>query len=327
MLFLTDSGPYLKNRPGLDRMMLGVTLALLPGSLTQIWMQGWGLIYHAPIAILSALLFEAMVLLLRGRPVRATLSDGSTVLTAVLLAVCLPPLTPWWVTVIGAAVAIILAKQLYGGLGYNVFNPAMVAYAVLLVSFPRLMTVWPHANLDLITTGQYILSQSSLDGLTGATPLDAVKTQWIQVGASGELPAFAPTAPHWAWINLAYALGGVWLVSQRWCDWRIPTGFLAAFFAISLVAYLSNPQHYPTPLFQLSAGATMLGAFFIATDPVTAASSPRGRWIYAIGIGTILALIRLYGSYPDGVAFAVLIMNFVVPTLDRYTRPRVYGSS
>jgi electron transport complex protein RnfD len=290
------------------------------------WLQGWGLIYHIPIAILSALLFEAVMLRLRHRPVLVTLSDGSALLTAVLLALCLPPLTPWWVTVCGSALAIILAKHLYGGLGYNVFNPAMVAYAVLLVSFPRLMTLWPQVGLDLTSTGRCILGLSSLDGLTGATPLDAVKTQWIQVEASGGLPVFAPTAPDWAWINLAYALGGFWLISQRGCDWRIPTGFLTALLTISLFAYLTNPQHYPTPLFQLSAGATMLGAFFIATDPVTAASSPRGRWIYAIGTGSILALIRLYGSYPDGVAFAVLIMNFVVPTLDRYTRPRVYGT-
>ncbi len=320
-------GPYPRLRPRLDDLMGGVMLALLPGGLVQGWLLGWGLLLHCLIAVLTALVCEALVLVIRRRPVMATLRDGSAMVTALLLALCLPPLTPWWVTVTGTGLAIILAKHLYGGLGYNIFNPAMVAYAMLLVSFPGVMTVWPETPASLVETGNCILGLSSFDGTTGATPLDAVKTQWIQVSESGETPRHPPLAPVWAWINLAYGVGGLWLLARRLIDWRIPAGFLGGLFLTSLVAYLMDPLHYPTPLFQLSAGASLSGAFFIATDPVTAASTPRGRWIYAAGAGLLTALIRLNGSWPDGVAFAILLMNFAVPTLDHYTRPRVYGTS
>ncbi len=319
-------GPYPRFRPRLDDLMFRVSLALLPGGLIMGWQWGWGLLFQLFIALMTAWGCEALVMIIRGRPTLPTLRDGSAMLTAVLLALSLPPLTPWWVTVTGAILAIVLAKHLYGGLGHNLFNPAMVAYAVLLVSFPRIMTTWPLAPRDMVDTGRLILGLSSFDGLTGATPLDAVKTQWAQTRESGLLPHFDPVAPNQVWVNLGFLLGGLWLLSQRLIDWRIPLGFLGGLLTISLIAYLAEPQHYPTPLFQLSAGATQLGAFFIATDPVTAATTPRGRWIYAGGAGVIVAIIRLTGSYADGVAFAILLMNFTVPTLDRYTRPRVYGT-
>lgn len=320
------SGPYLKSRLSLDAVMFRVSLALMPGGLMMGWQWGWGLLFHLCIALLTAWGCETLVMLIRRRPALPALRDGSATLTALLLALSLPPLTPWWITLTGTALAIVLAKQLYGGLGHNLFNPAMVAYAILLVSFPRLMTMWPEASLDLVDTARCITDRATFDGLTGATPLDAVKTQWAQTRESGLLPHFDPVAAKQAWVNLGFLLGGLLLLSQRLIDWRIPSGFLGGLLTISLIAYLLEPQHYPTPLFQLSAGAAQLGAFFIATDPVTAAATPRGRWIYAGGAGVIVAFIRLGGVYADGVAFAILLMNLAVPTLDRYTRPRVYGT-
>lgn len=310
--------------------MFSVTLALMPGLLVLCWQFGWGILFQIVLAVLTALCCEALALYLRRRSILSTLGDGSAILTALLLAVSLPPLTPWWVTVTGSAFAILVAKQLYGGLGYNIFNPAMAGYAVLLVSFPKPMSMWPvdASSIDLLATGRVILGAAKgFDGLSAATPLDALKSLWTAEKIPGQVESLAPlTGGSWAWVNLGFLVGGLWLLRQRLIDWRIPTGFLGCFFLTSLSAYLIDPVLYPTPLFQLSSGATLLGAFFIVTDPVTAATTPKGRWIYAGGIGFMTAMIRLIGAFPDGLAFAVLLMNFAVPTIDHYTRPRVYGT-
>jgi electron transport complex protein RnfD len=322
--------------------MLEVLAALLPGILALAWQFGPGVLIQCLIALAFAALSEAAALRLRGRPVLPALGDGSAALAAVLLALCLPPLAPWWIAALGAAFAILLGKQVYGGLGFNPFNPAMAGYAMLLVSFPRPMTAWlPPAGLnamplDFAAAWAAIFSRElpaglSFDALARATPLDVQKTalrqglSLDQIHAADIFGAVGGTG--WASVNLGFLLGGLWLLRRRLIAWPIAGGFLGALAAGSLVLFLSDPAAHAHPLFHGFSGATMLGAFFIATDPVTAATTPRGRWLYGAGIGSLVLLIREFGNYPDGVAFAVLLLNLAAPTLDRYTRPRIFGTA
>lgn len=320
--------------------MTRVLLALLPGLLLMLWHFGWGVLSNVAIAVLSALVLEWAMLRARGRPARRALLDGSAVVTALLLALALPPLAPWWLVMVGMVFAIVIAKHLYGGLGYNLFNPAMVGYAALLISFPKWMTLWPlpaslmpdgfgfFAALHFSLSGQ-LPAELGLDAITGATPLDSLKTGLGLGRSMAEIrgqPQFGLLAGKgWEWVSLGYLAGGLWLVRRKAADWRIPAGFLGALAAISLGFWLVDGARHAAPWLHLMGGATMLGAFFIATDPVTAATTPRGRLLYGAAIGTLVWIIRTYGGYPDGVAFAVLLMNMAVPLIDQYTRPRVYG--
>jgi len=336
MEFKTYSSPHLPVTGTVSVMMLRVLLALIPGSLCAFWIFGWGALFNILIAAVTALLAEAIVLKLRGRPALAGLLDGSALVTAVLLALALPPLTPWWIPVIGSLFAIVIAKQLYGGLGYNPFNPAMAGYVVLLISFPLELTLWsaPGAHmgftdtLSLVITGNLPAGQS-LDSITMATPMDSIKTRLglnetlSEIHNGSLFGSFAGAG--WEWINLWFLLGGLWLMQMKVIQWQIPAGMLGGLAVIALVFYVANPDTFTTPLFQLFSGAAMLGAFFIATDPVSASTTPRGRIYYGIGIGLLTYIIRTWGGYPDGIAFAVLLMNLAAPTIDYYTRPRVFG--
>ncbi len=336
------TAPLLTLSTDVGAVMRQVLYALIPGVLAYAWYFGPGVLINIALASAMALLCEALMLSLRDKPVALHLADYSAVVTAVLLALALPPLAPWWLTGVGIFFAIVVAKHLYGGLGFNPFNPAMVGYVVLLVSLPREMTQWlpPQMlsahTLNFTETLSAIFSSHlpngiSIDALTGATTLDTVKTQ---LGLNKTLSEIRTAAQFgdfggrgWEWIANWYALGGIWLLYRRVIDWRVPFGMLAALLGIALVFFLVDPDTHASPLFHLFSGATLLGAFFIATDPVTAASTPRGRLLYGAGIGLITYLIRSYGGYPDGVAFAVLLMNMAAPMIDHYTRPRVFGQS
>jgi electron transport complex protein RnfD len=340
MEFHTPSSPHLVTGQGVAEMMRLVIYALLPGLVVSIWILGWGVLFNVLLASLSAVTAEALMLRLRGRPVADTLQDTTALVTGILLALALPPLAPWWIPVIGSLFAIVVAKQLYGGLGYNPFNPAMAGYVVLLISFPKEMTLWgPPAGLEaprlgpveavaLMFGGQLPAGQS-LDGLTMATPLDTVKTQLgldLTLTEILEDPRFgAYGGKGWEWINLLYLLGGIALWRLRVIQWQIPAGVLGGLFLASFLFYIGDPDNYSSPLFHLFSGATMLGAFFIATDPVSASTTPRGRLYYGLGIGLLIYVIRTWGGYPDGVAFAVLLMNMAAPTIDHYTQPRTFG--
>lgn len=340
MEFPTQSSPYLPVVNDLTRLMTRVMLALIPGVLCMFWFFGWGVLINLIGATVTAVAAEAAMLAARHRPVKATLLDGSAALTGLLLGLTLPPLAPWWIPVIGAAFAIVFAKQLYGGLGYNPFNPAMVGFVVLIISFPLQMTMWtpptgqPGDTLGFIDTVRLIFTGalppgSMLDSLTMATPLDTAKTQlgldftWSEILASPLSGSFGGYG--WEWINLGFLLGGVWLWRQRAIHWQIPAGVLGALFVTALLFYIADSDSFASPLFHLFSGATMLGAFFIATDPVSAATTPRGRLYYGAGIGILVFVIRTWGGYPEGVAFAVLLMNMAAPTIDHYTQPRVFG--
>jgi len=326
------------------RVMSLVLCALAPAIVVHVVFFGPGVLVQLSLGIATALIAEACALRLRGRPLRRYLSDGSAIITGVLIALCLPPLAPWWLIVSGSALAILLAKHLYGGLGSNPFNPAMVGYAVLLVSFPAQLTQWlpPQiadlqfiqpdfgASLYTIFTGQ-LPAHLSWDAITSPTPLSSLQNslamgQTMQEAQSG--PMFGALGGRgWDWINLSLLAGGIWLLVLRIIRWQIPVAMLAALAIPAAVLHAIDPGTYAGPLFHLTAGASMLGAFFIATDPVSAATSDRGKLLYGAGIGAITFIIRTWGGYPDGVAFAVLLMNAAVPLIDRYTIPRIYGHS
>jgi electron transport complex protein RnfD len=319
-----------------------VLIALAPAIVIHIAFFGAGLVIQLVLGIATALLAEAIALRLRHKPVRPFLTDGSALITAVLLAFCLPPLAPWWLIVSGTAFAILLAKHLYGGLGSNPFNPAMVGYAVLLVSFPQHLTRWlppdvgglASVDMKLIDTLYAIFvgalpAHLTWDAVTSPTPLDAVRTglkMGLTLQEAQTVPTFGALGGRgWEWINLAVFGGGVWLLATKIIRWHIPLAVLAGLAIPAAVMHAVDPGSYAGALFQVTAGASMLGAFFIATDPVSAATSDRGRLIYGFGIGLIAYTIRTWGGYPDGIAFAVLLMNLAVPLIDRYTIPRIYG--
>ena len=337
----TPSSPHVHQPTSVTAIMLRVVYALIPGIITYIYFFGWAIVVNLTLAALVALLCEALMLTIRRRPVIPFLMDGSALVTALLLALAIPTLAPWWLTTVGVAFAIIIAKQLYGGLGYNPFNPAMVGYAILMISFPREMTAWlPPEQLatesfNLIESASIIFtglttSGIAFDAVSSATPLDILKTgvnlaKPISdvVAANPIFNAFAGVG--WMWVNIAFLVGGVWLIHRRIISWHIPAGLLVTLAAVATLFYLINSEQYANPLFHLLSGATMLGAFFIATDPVTASTTPLGKLIYGAGVGLLIYIIRKWGGFPDAIAFAVLIMNMLVPTIDHYTQPRIYG--
>ncbi len=342
MPFPTSEPPHVVAPLTVSRVMRLVIYALAPTIALHVVFFGPGLLIQICLGIITALAAEALALRVRRKSVRQYLLDGSAVITAVLIALCLPPLAPWWLIVSGTAFAILLAKHAFGGLGMNPFNPAMVGYAVLLVSFPAQLLQWlppqvaelERVEISLFHTVTTILTGSlpahlTWDAITSATPLDALRTN-LRMGMTMQEAHASPIfgglgGRGWEWINLATLVGGVWLLAMRIIRWQIPVAMLGALALCAGVMYAIDPGVYAGPVFHLTSGASMLGAFFIATDPVSAATSDRGRLIYAAGIGVMTYIIRTWGGYPDGVAFAVLLMNFSVPLIDRYTIPRIYG--
>ncbi|WP_353572191.1 electron transport complex subunit RsxD [Candidatus Albibeggiatoa sp. nov. BB20] len=342
MQFNVTFSPHIHSGKRVNQVMYQVLFALLPGIALYIWFFGWGIAINILLACATALSFEAIMLWLRKRPIQPFITDGSALITGCLFALAITPFLPWWITVLGIGFGMVFAKHLYGGLGNNPFNPAMVSYVVVLVSFPAEMTQWPSYaavvqqgglsfldSFNIIFSGQFPVNLT-LDAMSSATPLDDVKTNLGQFIAMHEIMqsplygAFAGKA--WEWITAAYLLGGIWLIYVKAIDWRIPAAVLTGLFAISLFFNLVDSDIYAPPLFHLFSGAAILGAFFIATDPVTAATSIKGRWIFGLGIGSLIYVIRTWGGYPDGVAFAVLLMNLSAPTIDYMTRPKVFGA-
>ncbi len=334
------ASPYVAPGSTLQRLMLRVVIGLLPGTLAYAWFFGAGVLVNIALAVVFALSFEAVILKLRARPVAPHLADLSAVVAAWLFALCLPMHSPWWLVLVGVGFMMIAGKHLYGGLGFNPFNPAMVGYVVLLISFPVEMTTWylPHTlggeRLGLLDSLAYsfgLADVSQWDGLTSATPLDRLKTvlgQGLSVEEARSAPLFGRLAgAGWEWISLGWLAGGAWLLATGTIRWQIPASLLLAVFAIASLFHLVDPAGYASPLFHLLSGAIVIGAFFIATDPVTAATTDAGRLVYGAMIGLLTYTIRVWGGYPDGVAFAVLLANMCVPLIDYYTQPRVYGDS
>lgn len=340
MAFLKVTSPHTHKKIDTGGVMRQVLLATLPGVAALTYFFGWGTLINIAFACALALIAEAIVLVMRKRPVGFYLSDCSALVTAVLLGIALPPYAPYWITMVGILFAIVIAKHLYGGMGYNPFNPAMVAYVVLLISFPVQMTSWSApigAVENQASFGQalsFIFNPSAaqgLDAFTSATPLDIFKQNqtatvaqlWQDSSVFGQFGGLG-----WEWVNVGFLIGGLYLLARGIYSWHAPISMLISLSLMALFFYDSGSSASGgSPLMHLFTGATMFGAFFIVTDPVTSAVSERGRIIYGACIGVLIFLIRDIGNYPDAVAFSVLLMNFAAPLIDQYTQPRVYGHS
>ncbi|MFV0476408.1 MAG: electron transport complex subunit RsxD [Parahaliea sp.] len=334
MALLRVTSPHAHGPASTGNMMLQVMLATIPGITVLTLFFGYGTLVNILCASLFGLLFESIALWLRGRQALSYLKDYSALVTALLLGIAMPPYAPWWLIAVGMLAAIGLAKQLYGGLGFNPFNPAMVGYVVLLISFPLQMTSWTPAYTVGETPGlldalRACFAPAQFDATTSATALEVVKqnnslllkTLWVDNPALGRWGGTG-----WEWANIAFLAGGLWLLYRRIFSWHAPLSFLVALGLMAALFYDNGSSASGgSPLFHLLSGATMLGAFFIITDPVTSAVSVRGRLIYGALAGILVYVIRVWGNYPDAVAFSVLIMNFAAPFIDYYTQPRTYG--
>ena len=317
-------------------------LALVPGTIAMTWYFGWGLLIHMAIATVAAVAAEALVMKMRGRPVKPAIDDYSAVVTALLFALTIPPLLSWWLTLLGILFAILIVKQLYGGIGYNTFNPAMAGYILLLLSYPVDMTAWlPPSMLNeyplsfsqtfaIIFTGT-LPDNLTWDALTMATPLDAMRTQLdlnLMISEIRESPLWGDFGGRgWEWVGNWFLLGGIFLLYKRVISWHIPVSMLSALLLIAMLFHMLDQEVHPFGLFHLFSGGAILGAFFIATDPVSGCTTKKGQLIFGASIGVLIFIIRTWGGYPDAVAFSVLLMNMAAPTIDYYTQPRVYGHS
>lgn len=335
MEFKTNTSPFFGSNSNVSNVMLQVLLALIPGTLVMFYIYGWGILINVILAIIFAVALESIALIIRKRPVLPFLYDLSAIVTAWLLALSLPPLIPWWILLIGIFFAIIIAKHIYGGLGYNPFNPAMIGFAVLIISFPFEVSQWIQngqlgSTLPSLNESLNMVFSSTVtpdwDAITMATPLDDVKTG-LRAGTAyqdiAQQKQFSLTS--WIYISIAFAIGGAWLLYKKIIHWQIPVSMVGTLAIFSTIMYLYSPESFASPLLHIFSGATILGAFFIATDPVSASTTPLGKLIYGASIGFFIYIIRVWGNYPDAIAFAVLIMNMAVPLIDYYTQPRIYG--
>lgn len=323
---LVQPAPLLKQPLTTPKAMGDVAFALAPATLAGLWFFGLGALLIVSAGIAGAVLTEWIFSPPGQR--RTRLLDGSGLITGLLLGLSLPPGLPWWMAFLGGVVSIGLGKLIWGGLGYNLFNPALVGRAFLLATFPVAMTTWNAHSGNFFDVPLSILAppflQATYDGMSAATPLGTMKFEgqsiplWDLVigktsGCIGETS------------GLLLVLGGVYLILRRDLDWRIPAGILLSVAAFSLVLFLIDPVGYPDPLFSLFSGGLLLGAIYMATDPVTSPITPKGAWIFGVGVGLLVVLIRVFGGFPEGVMYAILLMNAATPLIDRYTQPRVFG--
>jgi Na+-translocating ferredoxin:NAD+ oxidoreductase subunit D len=345
------SGPFAHIDNSVQRTMFTVLLALVPATVFNLYLFGFPSILLFAVTVGSCVAAEAACLVLAGRPVSGTLADGSAILTGWLLAMTLPPWAPWWIGVLGAVFAIVLAKQVFGGLGQNLFNPAMVARVGLLVSFPVVMTAWvaPH---PLFSSGSPELHQAMAitfggqlpDGVSAATALGYVKTE-----LSRHVPVFQALNEYGRNSNMDYVpdlmdlatgykpgslgetsavlilIGGLFLMWRRVITWHVPVMMIGTLFVMGTVFNAIDPARFAPGVFHVLSGATILGAFFIATDYVTSPVTTKGQLVFGFGVGLLTWVIRTFAGYPEGMAFAILLMNSLTPIIDQYTRPRMFG--
>ncbi len=338
---LTVAGaPHLPPITTVGAVMRQVLYALVPAVAAHVWFFGPGILFQIALAVGFALGLEAVMLRLRGVPLAPFLTDCSAVVTAVLFALSVPPLAPWWVALTGMVFAIVIAKQLYGGLGHNLFNPAIVGLAAVIIAFPIDLSQWlaPRSlspglpgvweSAVAILTGR-LPEPMAWDAISQATPLDALKTGVADNRMVAEIRDAAIFGDFgglgWEWIANFYALGGFWLLYRRVISWHVPVGVIGTTILVSTPMWLIGPDINPSPLQHVFSGALVFAAFFIATDPVSGCGTMRGRLLFGAGVAILTLAIRRFGGYPDGVAFAVLLMNMAAPMIDRLTRPRTFG--
>lgn len=323
-LLTVAPSPHIHEELTVPQVMRGVIIAMLPALAFSIYTFGWGALIVTMLAILSCAGFEYLInRYLLNRP--STLADGSAVITGILLAFNVPSNLPWYIVIIGSAVAVGIGKMTFGGLGNNPFNPALVGRVFLLISFPVQMTSWPTASKSW-----------SFDATTGATPLGIIKEGTLNnqsiAGLMDQMPSYSDLFFGMQGGSLgemsAFALiiGLIYMVYRKIVTWHIPVVMILTVFVLTGIFWLINPDTYANPLFHILTGGVLLGAIFMATDYVTSPITHSGMVIFAIGIGLITVVIRLWGGYPEGVSFAILIMNAFVPLINRYTKPRRFGT-
>ncbi len=344
---LTDTpvaAPHAVTASSVSRVMLLVVAALTPATLYGFWLYGWPAVHLWWITVGFAVFGEAFCLRLARRPAIPALLDGSAVLTGWLLALSLPPWAPWWIGAVGGLFATVIGKQVFGGLGQNLFNPAMVARVALLISFPAVMTAWV-APVPMGSTGapgfidglRITLGgiPASFDAIASATLLGHAKTE-LSRGIDLLQSLAVAGAPTVGWsgnragslgetASLLIAAGGLALIALRIITWHIPLAMLAGIVVPAAIGHAIDPARHLDVATHLLSGATMLGAFFIATDYVTSPNTKAGQLLFGLGCGLLTWVIRSWGGYPEGVAFAVLLMNALTPVIDRYIKPRIYG--
>lgn len=323
---LTISGsPHVQSNQTVQKIMWGVVIALIPAMLVSFWYFGVGAILLTLVAVASCVMFEYLIqkFLLKQTP---TISDGSAVITGLLLAFNVPSNLPVWMMVVGALVAIGVAKMTYGGLGKNPFNPALVARVFLLMSFPVDMTSWPKPieNVSRLS-----------DAITGPTALGVIKEGVAKGESIEKLMNNVPSYMDMFIGNLggslgeisalAIILGGLFMLIRKIITWHIPVSFIASVFAFTGILYLIDPTKYVDPVFHLLSGGLMLGAIFMATDMVTSPMTKSGMLVFGLGCGLLTVLIRVWGAYPEGVSFAILIMNALVPLINKGFKPKKFG--
>ena len=319
MDFLVSSSPHMHSGESIPKIMWWVVAALFPATIMAVVYFGWHAVNVLVVTTVSAVVFEALFQWLRKSQLRV--GDGSAVVTGLLLALNMPPSSPWWLCVIGSFIAIAIAKELYGGLGYNPFNPALVARVALLISFPTQMTTW---------TPTLFMP----DATTSATPLGAIKENVLKDGTTGmeftweyftDLMFGNVMGSLGETSVIALLLGALLLLWKGYINWRVPVSFIGSVFLFTGVFFLLDPSGVASPVFHVVSGGLIIGAFFMATDMVTSPVTLKAMWVFGIGCGVLTAVIRLWGGYPEGVSFAILIMNATVPLLDRYLKPKVFG--
>ncbi len=325
-LLTVSPSPHIHQQQSVKQIMFGVIIAMLPALLMSFYVFGINAIYVTFVAVASCIAVEYLIVkyLLKQVP---DVTDGSAIITGILLAFNVPSNLPWYIMVIGAIVAIGIGKMSFGGLGGNPFNPALVGRVFLLISFPVQMTSWPLAGAGFF----------EVDATTGATILGTLKEAMMQ---GSYIPAVLQEAPAYSDMflglqagsigeisALALLLGMFYMLYKKIITWHIPVSVMASVAVFSGIFWLMDPTHYLNPLFHLLTGGVMLGAIFMATDYVTSPVTIKGQIVFGIGIGLITVLIRSFGSYPEGVSFAILIMNAFVPLIDKYIKPHRFGKS
>ena len=324
--------PHVAAPGGISRVMLWVAAALVPGLLGQLWWFGPGVLIQTAWCALIALAAEALVLRLRGQSVAVGLGDCSALICALLLGLTLPGHAPWYVGLTAALSAVLLGKHVYGGLGHNPFNPAMIGYVVALVGFPIEMTRWTHPDAGVPLAEIWAGFGGALlpDGWTAATALEVFKLErggMYEAEFKAARDIFGLFGGRGVeWINALYLAGGLLLLQRRIITWHGPLGLLSVLGLCALLGWDGgSSQGHGSVLLHLFSGATMLGAWFILTDPVSTSATPWGRFVCGALAGAATYAIRIWGTYPDAIAFGVLLSNFAAPLIDYYLRPRVYG--
>ncbi|WP_396602946.1 RnfABCDGE type electron transport complex subunit D [Algibacter sp. R77976] len=322
---IISASPHVHSARTSKKVMYDVIYALIPAFLVSIYVFGINALILTSVAVVSCIVFEYLIqkYLLK---TEITITDGSALITGILLAFNLPAGLPIWMIIVGSLIAIGVAKLSFGGLGYNIFNPALVGRVFLLVCFPVQMTSWPTA----------IENNLSLDAVTGETTLGIIKEGLMYGDTMSSISEKIPSAMELLlgitsgsigeMSALALLLGGVFLIVRKVITWHIPVTILATMAAMTGIFWLVNPELYANPLIHILSGGAILGAFYMATDLVTSPMTKKGMMIFAIGIAVITVVIRLFGAYPEGVSFAILIMNAFVPLIDKYFKPRRFGN-